>query len=75
VKNMDWAAVSYVVNALLGLLALVAALKWRYIKAKLSALREFIDALDEALKDDRISEEEFNRLFDLFKKLFATVKK
>jgi len=72
---VGWATISYFVNALLGLLALVAALKWRYIKAKLSALREFIDALDDALKDDRVTEEEFNRLFELFKKLFATITK
>lgn len=54
------------------LLALTIAIgvKWKLFKSKISALREFIDILDAALADDKISEEEFSRLFEAFKKLF-----
>jgi hypothetical protein len=36
-------------------------------KRKISAIRDALDTLDDALKDDRISEEEFNKLWQKFK--------
>jgi oligoendopeptidase F len=45
---------------------------WRYwirFKAKLTAVREFIDTLDDALKDDKVTEEEYRQLWEKFKKL------
>jgi len=36
-------------------------------KRKISAIRDALDTLDDALKDDKISEEEFNKLWQKFK--------
>jgi len=52
--------------------AVVLLASWRYwgrFKAKLKAIREFIDELDDALYDDKISEEEYRKLWEKFKKI------
>lgn len=38
-------------------------------KKKLNALREFIDHLDDAVTDDKVTEEEFQKLWSSFKHL------
>ena len=42
---------------------------WTHFKTKLAALRDFIDTLDDALKDDKVTEEEYRQLWEKFKKL------
>jgi hypothetical protein len=57
--------VGVVVTAAVTLLA-----SWRYwsrFKAKVSAVRGFVDALDDALKDDKVTEEEYKVLWERFK--------
>ena len=59
--------VGAIVTAAVTLLA-----SWRYwtrLKTKLTAIREFIDTLDDALKDDKVTEEEYRQLWEKFKKL------
>ncbi|MEM2101324.1 MAG: hypothetical protein QXS98_05265 [Candidatus Nitrosocaldus sp.] len=40
-------------------------------KRRLHTVRQFIDTLDDALYDDRISEEEFRSLWSRFKAMFS----
>lgn len=42
---------------------------WYRFKRKIKALREFIVELDEAIKDDKVTEEEFRRIWQRFKDL------
>ena len=42
-----------------------------YFKRKLSQIRVFIDALDDALYDDNITEEEFRRIWKSLKELIV----
>jgi hypothetical protein len=59
--------VGVIVTAAVTLLA-----SWRYwirFKTKLTAIREFIDTLDDALKDDKVTNSEYEELWERFKKL------
>jgi nitrate reductase assembly molybdenum cofactor insertion protein NarJ len=67
---VNWELTSAAINALFFILAMLFGVYWRLFKTKLSALREFVDLVDEALKDDKVTDEEYARLFDAFKKLF-----
>ncbi|MEM4321094.1 MAG: hypothetical protein QW475_04565 [Candidatus Nitrosocaldus sp.] len=60
-----------IISAALIISTAVAASFVYYIrfKRKLKAFREFIDLLDDALYDDRITEEEYRALWDKFKRL------
>jgi len=52
------------------LVALAAAWRhWGRFKGKLRAVRELVDELDEALRDDRVTEEEWRRLWEKLKAL------
>ena len=50
---------------------LAAWRKFEQFKQKLTDIREFVDALDDALKDSKITEEEWQALWEHFKKLVA----
>jgi ribosome recycling factor len=50
---------------------LAARRKFEQFKQKLTDIREFVDALDDALKDSKITEEEWQALWEHFKKLVA----
>jgi hypothetical protein len=62
-----------VISSILSWLPLVIASASTYsvcyilFKRKLKEVREAIDALDDALQDDKISEEEFREIWDKFK--------
>jgi oligoendopeptidase F len=59
--------VGVIVTAAVTLLA-----SWRYwarFKTKLAAIRDFIDTLDDALRDDTITDSEYQQLWEKFKKL------
>lgn len=60
-----------IISAALIISTVAAAAFVYYIrfKRKLKAFREFIDLLDDALYDDRITEEEYRALWDKFKRL------
>lgn len=47
----------------------VALAKYVYFKRKLHVIRELIDELDNALYDDKITEEEYRQLWQRFKAL------
>jgi hypothetical protein len=42
-------------------------------KRRLHVVRQFIDTLDDALYDDRISEDEFRSLWSRFKAMFSSI--
>ncbi|MDW7727008.1 MAG: hypothetical protein SCH70_07835 [Candidatus Methanoperedens sp.] len=55
-------------------LAAVSALllsRYQFLKKKISGLREAIIILDNAVQDDRITEEEFRQIYESFRKLLA----
>lgn len=55
-------------------LAAAAALlmsRYQFLKKKSSELREAIIILDNAVQDDRITEEEFRQIYESFRKLLA----
>jgi len=60
-----------VLGALVTFAVAVAALwqRWGQLKSKLRAVRELVDELDEALRDDRVTEEEWRRLWEKLKAL------
>lgn len=45
--------------------------KWYYFKGKLSRIRDCIDAVDEAVKDDAVTEEEFHKAWNACYKIFS----
>ncbi len=65
--------ISSVISSILSLLPLVITSASTYsvcyilFKRKLKEVREAIDALDDALQDDKISEEEFRKIWSKFK--------
>ena len=53
-----------------GIVVLLASwAKWGRLKTKIKAVREFVVLLDEALYDDRVTEEEWQQLWEKFKKI------
>lgn len=48
---------------------LVAIKKWFNVSEKIKHIRNLIDALDDALRDDKISESEFRIIFGKYKML------
>ncbi|MEM2697957.1 MAG: hypothetical protein QXF17_01410 [Ignisphaera sp.] len=63
-----------VLTAIISLLIAIggtAASMYFYFKSKLHAFRKFVDELDDALYDDKISEDEFRSLWERFKALIS----
>jgi hypothetical protein len=64
---MDWLeTISLVITAIISILATFFT-QYILFKRKLRAVREFIDKLDDALYDDRITEDEYKELWEKFK--------
>lgn len=67
--NLD--TISIIVSAVVTIAAVLLGIRWQLAKNKLSEIRKLIDAVDDALNDDRVNEEEFR---EIFQKLMAVVK-
>jgi hypothetical protein len=63
--------ISIIITAIISILATFFT-QYVLFKRKLRAVREFIDKLDDALYDDRITEEEYRTLWEKFKAIFST---
>jgi oligoendopeptidase F len=44
-------------------------LAWNKFKSKLHDVRQFIDTLDDALYDDKVTEQEYRAIWELFQKI------
>lgn len=54
---------SIIVSAVITIAAVLLGIRWQLAKVRLSEIRKLIDAVDDALYDDSISEEEFREIF------------
>lgn len=68
---MEISEIMQIVNAVLGILFVFAGAYALKFKAKLSSIRTFFDTLDDAMIDDRISENEWNDIYKIFKKVVS----
>jgi hypothetical protein len=60
-----------IISAIIAIIASTsfAVIHWQRFKAKLRMLRTFFDILDDALKDDSVSEEEWSAIWKATRKL------
>jgi Na+/H+ antiporter NhaB len=61
--------ISIVITAVVSVLATFFT-QYALFKRKLRAVREFVDTLDDALQDDKVTEQEYRELWEKFKALF-----
>lgn len=66
------------IEIILGVVGIVISLatgyygsKWYFFKGKLSTVRTCIDKVDDALKDDKVSEQEYRDIWDNCYKRFT----
>ncbi|MFN4337389.1 MAG: hypothetical protein ACK4FV_07460 [Candidatus Nitrosocaldus sp.] len=60
-------SLTYILPTLAG--GVIGIYSYYAFKKRLHAVRQFLDALDDALYDDKISEEEFRTLWSKFKQM------
>ena len=68
---MELDTISIIVSATVTIAAVLLGIRWQLAKNKLSEIRKLIDAVDDALYDDSVSEEEFR---EIFQRLMTVVK-
>jgi cell shape-determining protein MreC len=61
--------ISIVITAVVSVLATFFT-TWGVFKRKLHTVREFVDTLDDALQDDKVTEQEYRELWEKFKAIF-----
>jgi hypothetical protein len=62
--------ISIIITAIISVLATFFT-QYVLFKRKLHTIREFIDTLDDALKDDTVTEQEYRELWEKFKTIFS----
>jgi len=72
---IDFGTIVQILVLVLGMLIGWIANTWQYAKAKriLAAFGEMFNALNDALYDDKISEEEFDRMFEKAKGIWEAI--
>lgn len=68
--QLDENMLYYIITGIFMIAAALLGFRWQLAKTKLSEIRKLIDAVDNALYDDNISEEEFR---EIFQKLMVVV--
>ena len=68
---MDLDTISIIVSAAVTIAAVLLGIRWQLAKNKLSEIRKLIDAVDDAIYDDSVNEEEFR---EIFQRLMTVVK-
>lgn len=68
--DADW--LYYVITGIFMVVAGLLGFRWQIVKSKLSEIRQLVDAVDDALYDDSVSEDEFR---DIFRKFETVVKR
>jgi hypothetical protein len=59
--NID--TISILAGAVITVASVMLGIRWQLAKKKLTEIRQLIDTVDDALNDDKVSEEEFRKIF------------
>jgi hypothetical protein len=60
---MDIQTIHLIVTAVVTVSAFLLGNRWQQAKTQLSDIRQLVDAVDDALYDDEVSEDEFRTIF------------
>lgn len=71
VIKMDYALIAQIATPIISIAGIVATAKWIISKEKLRAFRQLIDSVDDAVTDDKISESEFQAIWNSFRKVIS----
>ncbi len=66
VMNIDFGTVQMIVTAMVTAAALLLGVKWQLAKNKLNKVRKLLDDVDDAVRDDNITEAEFRKIWTDF---------
>jgi len=61
--NVDIQTMHLIVTAVFTVSAFLLGNRWQQAKTQLSEIRQLVDAVDDALYDDEVSEDEFRTIF------------
>lgn len=56
---------------LVPIVALIAGVKWGIAKQRLSSFRKLVDSVDDAVADDKVTESEFQKIWNNFRKVIS----
>ncbi len=66
VMNIDFGTVQMIVTAMVTAAALLLGVRWQLAKNKLNMVRKLLDDVDDAVRDDNITEDEFRKIWTDF---------
>ena len=61
--EFDPTTIAHILTVSIVAISLIAGLQWGFAKSKITQIRKLADAVDDALYDDKISEQEFRMIF------------
>jgi hypothetical protein len=61
--DIDIQTLHIAVTAVVTAAAVLLGNRWQQARSRLTEIRQLVDAVDDALHDDRLSEEEFQEIF------------
>ena len=64
--NFDSGALQMIVTAIVTAAAVLLGMRWQLAKNKLNQVRKLLDDVDDAVKDDNITEDEFRKIWTDF---------
>ncbi len=66
VMNIDFGTMQMIVTAIVTAAALLLGVRWQLAKNKLNRVRKLLDDVDDAVRDDNITEDEFRKIWTDF---------
>ncbi len=66
VMNIDFGTMQMIVTAIVTAAALLLGARWQLAKNKLNKVRKLLDDVDDAVRDDNITEDEFRKIWTDF---------
>ncbi len=66
VMNIDSGTMQMIVTAVVIAAALLLGVRWQLAKNKLNRVRKLLDDMDDAVRDDNITEDEFRKIWTDF---------
>ena len=64
--NFDYGTLQMIVTAIVTAAAVLLGMRWQLAKNKLNQVRKLLDDVDDTVKDDRITEDEFRNIWTDF---------
>ena len=64
--NFDYGTLQMIVTAIVTAAAVLLGMRWQLAKNKLNQVRKLLDDVDDAVKDDKITEDEFRKIWTGF---------